>query len=127
MIPNWLYVYESKGGLDIQVIFMSPSDSADLPGSILYHSESSEVPIPLTSNWPGTFFAVSYSKPALPTLIWPKLDCGNDFPIASQLNESTDIEKHFLTLPNVISRKIFSLTSYGVYVGTPIFLACMYT
>ena len=30
MIPNWLY--------------MSPSDSPDHPGSILYHSESSEVP-----------------------------------------------------------------------------------
>ena len=30
MIPNWLY--------------MSPSDSLDHPGSILYHSESSEVP-----------------------------------------------------------------------------------
>ena len=30
MIPNWLY--------------MSPSDSPDHPGSILYRSESSEVP-----------------------------------------------------------------------------------
>ena len=44
---------------------MSPSDSPDHPGSILYHSESSEVPIPQTSNWSGTFFAVPYSKPAL--------------------------------------------------------------
>ena len=45
---------------------MPPSDSPDHPGSILYRSESSEVPpIPQTSNWPGTFFAVSYSKPAL--------------------------------------------------------------
>ena len=45
---------------------MSPSDSPDHPGSIfLYHSESSEVPIPQTSDWSGTFFfAVSYSKPA---------------------------------------------------------------
>ena len=32
---------------------------------ISYRSESSEVPIPQTSNWSGSFFAVSYTKPAL--------------------------------------------------------------
>ena len=37
------------------------------PGSILYYSESSEVSYPQTSNWSGTFFDVSYNKPA-PTL-----------------------------------------------------------
>ena len=36
MIPNWLY--------------MSPSDSPDHPGPILYHSESSEVPYS-TNKW----------------------------------------------------------------------------
>ena len=45
---------------------MSPSDSPDHLGSILYCSESSKVPYSAqTSNWPETFFAVSYSKPAL--------------------------------------------------------------
>ena len=43
---------------------MSPSDSPDQTGSILYHSKSSEVPYS-TSNWSGTFVVVSYSKPAL--------------------------------------------------------------
>ena len=45
---------------------MSPSDSPDHPGSILYDLESSEVPYfhkPITGQ--ELFFAVSYSKPAL--------------------------------------------------------------
>ena len=42
---------------------MSPSDSPDHPGSILYHSESSEVHKPVTGQ--ELFFAVSYTKPAL--------------------------------------------------------------
>ena len=33
--------------------------------SVWNPSGLSEVPIPQTSNWSGTFFAVSYSKPAL--------------------------------------------------------------
>ena len=48
---------------------MSPGDSPDLPGAILYHSESSEVPLfykPVTDQ--ELFFAVSYSKPALERL-----------------------------------------------------------
>ena len=44
---------------------MNPSDSPDHPGSILYHSESSEVPYSTNCSWSGTFFAVPYSKPAL--------------------------------------------------------------
>ena len=48
MIPNWLY--------------MSPCDSPDHPRSIFQRS-----PIPQTSNWSGTFFAASYSKPTLAT------------------------------------------------------------
>ena len=58
---------------------MSPSDSPDHPGSILYRSESSEVPYSRTATAvlalfykPVTgqelFFAVSYSKPALVSL-----------------------------------------------------------
>ena len=45
---------------------MSPSDSPDHPGSILYHLESSDVPLfhkPVTGQ--DFFFAVSYSKLAL--------------------------------------------------------------
>ena len=53
MIPNWLY--------------MSPSDSLDHPGSILYHSAGIfRGPLfhkPVTGQ--ELFFAVSYSKPAL--------------------------------------------------------------
>ena len=48
---------------------MSPSDSPDHPGSILYYSESSDVPYS-TSSWSGTFFAVSYSKSALVTFAY---------------------------------------------------------
>ena len=53
MIPNWLH--------------MSSSDSLDYPGSILYRSESSEVPYSTNQYLTGQrlSFAVSYSKPAL--------------------------------------------------------------
>ena len=46
---------------------MSPSDSPNHAGSILYHSGTSEVPYSRTQPLyrSGTFFAVSYSKPAL--------------------------------------------------------------
>ena len=48
---------------------MSPSDFPDHPGSIFYHSKSSEVPIFHKSvTGQELFFAVSYSKPALPYL-----------------------------------------------------------
>ena len=50
MIPNWFY--------------MSSSDSPDHLGSILYRSESSEVPY-FTNQYQELFFAVTYSKPAL--------------------------------------------------------------
>ena len=41
---------------------MSPSDSPDHSGSILYHLEPSEIPIPQNSNWSGTLFVDSYGK-----------------------------------------------------------------
>ena len=48
-------------------VYESQSDSPDHPGSISYHSESSEVPYvfhkPVTGQ--ELFFAVCYSKPAL--------------------------------------------------------------
>ena len=56
---------------------MSPSDSPDHPGSILYHciQNLQRSPIPQTSNWLGTFFfAVSYSKPALEVILCFKPD-----------------------------------------------------
>ena len=44
---------------------MSPSDSLDHPGPILYHSEPPEPPeVPYSTNQ-ELFFAVSYSKLAL--------------------------------------------------------------
>ena len=42
------------------VMYMSPSDSPDQPGSTLYHSKTSEVPLFSNQSWSGTFFAVSY-------------------------------------------------------------------
>ena len=44
---------------------MSPSDSPDHPGSIYDSQNLQRSPIPQTSNWSGTFFAVAYSKPGL--------------------------------------------------------------
>ena len=56
---------------------MSPSDSPDHPGSILYHSKSSEVPYIFHKpvNGQELFFAVSFSKPVLEVLRghWIKL------------------------------------------------------
>ena len=45
---------------------MSPSDSPDQFYGIQNLQNS---PIPQTSNWSGTFFDVSYSKPALATSV----------------------------------------------------------
>ena len=44
---------------------MIPSDSPDLQDQFYTIQNLQRSPVPQTSNWPGTFFAVSYSKPAL--------------------------------------------------------------
>ena len=46
---------------------MSPNYSYDHLGSVWYHSEPSEGPYPIAQSVSGqeSFFAVSYSKPAL--------------------------------------------------------------
>ena len=71
MIPNWLY--------------MSPSDSPDHPGSILYRLESLEAPPfhkSVTSQ--ELFFSVSYNKPALNNL-FEQLKVGINFEAEIQL------------------------------------------
>ena len=69
---------------------MSPSDSPNHPFSILYHSESSN--LPQTSNWSGTFFAVSYSKPAL------RAYCLNIYPVPYDQFGCKGLETYWSTL-----------------------------
>ena len=52
-VPNQLLVC---GIGDLNDSKLTPSDSPDHQGSILYHSELQRSPIPQTRNWPGTFF-----------------------------------------------------------------------
>ena len=62
MIANWLY--------------MSPSDSLNDPGSIFYHSESSEVPYSTISNWSGTCFCCYLQQTDSRYLLWNVVGIG---------------------------------------------------